>query len=576
MAPQSFGKYQVTDLLGSGGMAEVYAGIHPDLERRVAIKVILPQFAAENDFEERFRREARVVASLRHPHIVQLYDFDVVDGRHFMVMEHLEGGTLKDHLRSLRQRKSTMPLAEIVHLVEAIASALDYAHARGAIHRDIKPANILFTVAQEAVLTDFGIAKLLEDAARLTATGGVVGSPFYMSPEQATGDAVDARSDQYSLGVVLYEMATGRTPFQGSSAVAVMTQHLNSTPPSPRAFNANLPTAVDEVILKALAKRPAGRFSSAGEFAHAFRQAVEGQSSVVVPAPALDENEPTLVDGADAPLASDATDAHAATDPMQQAPAPVPGEDAATVVDERSEAASPPPVTTPPATPASRPEPSQPEPSASGPPQSEPVNHPLARQNRAALPAVNEGEPDSSDSIQLPDVPATPEPRPTTQNFNVGGIQAGIVNQGGEQTFSGDLTFNLDFGDIKAPPSQQEAPAEAAVTGGAQQELAAILEALRRAFAGSARVDRFVRLVTEFNTQLEALPAERVNDRKQVVKRVQALLLEMTEASPDPDMVEIMGASLERAVKPLAVIDPDLPAMVTRITSWVELMVEPD
>jgi serine/threonine protein kinase len=576
MAPQSFGKYQVTDLLGSGGMAEVYAGIHPDLERRVAIKVILPQFAAENDFEERFRREARVVASLRHPHIVQLYDFDVVDGRHFMVMEHLEGGTLKDHLRGLRQRKSTMPLAEIVHLVEAIASALDYAHARGAIHRDIKPANILFTVAQEAVLTDFGIAKLLEDAARLTATGGVVGSPFYMSPEQATGDAVDARSDQYSLGVVLYEMATGRTPFQGSSAVAVMTQHLNSTPPSPRAFNANLPTAVDEVILKALAKRPAGRFSSAGEFAHAFRQAVEGQSSVVVPAPALDENEPTLVDGADAPLASDATDAHAATDPMQQAPAPVPGEDAATVVDERSEAASPPPVTTPPATPASRPEPSQPEPSASGPPQSEPVNHPLARQNRAALPAVNEGEPDSSDSIQLPDVPATPEPRPTTQNFNVGGIQAGIVNQGGEQTFSGDLTFNLDFGDIKAPPSQQETPAEAAATGGAQQELAAILEALRRAFAGSARVDRFVRLVTEFNTQLEALPAERVNDRKQVVKRVQALLLEMTEASPDPDMVEIMGASLERAVKPLAVIDPDLPAMVTRITSWVELMVEPD
>jgi serine/threonine protein kinase len=575
MTPQSFGKYQVSDLLGSGGMAEVYAGIHPDLERRVAIKVILPQFAAENDFEERFRREARVVASLRHPHIVQLYDFDVVDGRHFMVMEHLDGGTLKDHLRSLRQRKSAMSLVEIVHLIAAMASALDYAHGRGAVHRDIKPANILFTATREAVLTDFGIAKLLEDAARLTATGGVVGSPFYMSPEQATGDAVDARSDQYSLGVVLYEMATGRTPFQGSSAVAVMTQHLNSTPPSPRAFNANLPAAVDEVLLKALAKRPADRFGSAGEFAHAFRQAVEGQSSVAVPVAALDENEPTVVHGADAPVASDATHARAATDPTRQAPASPPGEDAATLVDGRPESASPPPMP-PPTTPASRPEPSQPEPSASEPPPSEPVDHPPARQNRPALPAVDEGEPDGSDSIQLPDAPATPEPRPTTQNFNVGGIQAGIVNQGGEQTFSGDLTFNLDFGDIKAPPSQQEAPAEAAATGRAEEELAAILEALRRAFAGSARVDRFVRLVTEFNTQLEALPAERVNDRQQVVKRVQALLLEMTEAQPDPDMVEIMGASLERAVKPLAVIDSDLPTMVTRITSWVELMVEPE
>ena len=223
MVPATFGKYVVTEVLGRGGMAEVYAGIHPDLGRKVAIKVILPQFATESNFEERFRREARLVASLRHPHIVQIYDFDVVDGRHFMVMEYLAGGTLKDRLRALHQQKAQMALPEAAGLLEALAGALDYAHSRGAIHRDIKPANILFTAEQEPVLTDFGIAKLLEDVARLTATGGVVGSPFYMPPEQATGAAVDARSDQYALGVVLYEMVTGRLPFQGSSAVAVMT-----------------------------------------------------------------------------------------------------------------------------------------------------------------------------------------------------------------------------------------------------------------------------------------------------------------------------------------------------------------
>src|SRR5690606_11245053 len=150
------------------------------------------------------------------------------------------------------------------------AGALDYAHERGAIHRDIKPANILFTAAHELVLTDFGIAKLLEDAAHLTATGGVVGCPFYIPPEQACGDVMGERSDQYALGVVLYEMAAGRVPFQGSTAVAVMTQHLNSAPPSPRAFNAALSPAIEAVLLKALAKRPDDRFGSCGELAQAF------------------------------------------------------------------------------------------------------------------------------------------------------------------------------------------------------------------------------------------------------------------------------------------------------------------
>jgi hypothetical protein len=176
-----------------------------------------------------------------------------------------------------------------------------------------------------------------------------------------------------------------------------------------------------------------------------------------------------------------------------------------------------------------------------------------------------------------PTVPPAAPSKPTTQTFNVGGIQAGIVNQGGEQTFSGDLTFNLDFGELKAAPAQEAAPATVASTGGGDAaDLAALLEALRRAFADSARVDRFVRLVTQFHAQLEALPPQHADERQQVVKRVQALLMEMTQAKPDPDLVEIMGASLERAVRPLSEIDPDLPTVVTRITSWGELLVQPE
>ncbi len=398
MASITFGKYVVTAVLGSGGMAEVYAGIHPDLGRKVAIKVILPQFATESNFEERFRREARVVASLRHAHIVQLYDFDVVEGRHFMVMEYLDGGTLKEHLRALQQQKLRMSLPEIANLIDAIAGALDYAHSRGTVHRDIKPANILFTAAREAVLTDFGIAKLLEDAARLTATGGVVGSPFYMPPEQATGGVVDARSDQYSLGVVLYEMATGRVPFQGSSAVAVMTQHLNSAPPAPRTVNAALPVAVEAVLLKALAKQPGDRFGSAGELAQAFRQAVAGQSSMAFSAPSLDENARTVLSRAGAPPDNPVnptldpavypTEADAATVVSAGSPTSLPAEDPASVMTKRTEAAAPPPVSTP----TPRVESPQAGPPPAG-PGGIPVDQPPVPLDQASLPAVDESRP---------------------------------------------------------------------------------------------------------------------------------------------------------------------------------------
>ncbi|MBI4785598.1 MAG: tetratricopeptide repeat protein [Chloroflexi bacterium] len=279
MAAQSFGKYVVTQRLGRGGMAEVYRARHPFLDREVAIKVILAQFATSADFEERFRREAKLVAALRHPNIVQLYDYDVAAGEPYMVMEYLEGAMLKDRLAEFRARGETIPLGEAARILDAVASALDYAHARDAIHRDVKPANILFTSADEPVLTDFGIAKIVTDTAQVSASGSPIGTPAYMSPEQAQAEPVDAHTDIYSLGVVLYEMATGRVPFQGDSPTAVMMQHLTATPPPPRDLNANIPEAVQAVILKALAKKPAERFATAGDLARAFRAALRGESA---------------------------------------------------------------------------------------------------------------------------------------------------------------------------------------------------------------------------------------------------------------------------------------------------------
>lgn len=282
MLPESFGKYAVLQRLGHGGMAEVYEAYDPNLDRRVAIKVIHAHLALDPDFGERFHREARLVASLRHPHIVQVHDFDAAHDQPYMVMEYLDGGTLKDRLSQLQSRGETMPLAEVKRLLEAIASALDYAHAQGAVHRDIKPANILFTANGEPVLTDFGIAKLLGELTQMSATGSVIGTPVYMSPEQAASRPVDKRSDIYSLGVILYELTAGRAPFAGESPTAVMMKHLNEPPPPPRRFNPSLPQAVEGVILRALAKDPAQRYATAGDLARAFTAALSGDAATVV------------------------------------------------------------------------------------------------------------------------------------------------------------------------------------------------------------------------------------------------------------------------------------------------------
>lgn len=294
MPTESFGKYVITQTVGKGGMAEVYQGVHPELNRRVAIKVIHPHLSDEETLGERFRREANLIASLRHPHIIHLYDFDVSGSQLYMVMEYLDGGTLKDRLKELRLRGEIMSLPEAGRFLDPLAAALDYAHARGAIHRDIKPANILFTREGEPVITDFGIVKLLGENTQMSLTGGLVGTPSYISPEQAAGGQIGRHSDIYSLAIVVYEMVAGRVPFQGDSITAVLIQQINDPPPAPSSINPKIPPTVEAVILKALAKDPTKRYATAGDFARAFQAAIASQPSAVPPPP-VRHDDATLI-----------------------------------------------------------------------------------------------------------------------------------------------------------------------------------------------------------------------------------------------------------------------------------------
>ena len=270
---KKIGKYRIEKRVGRGGMAEVWLGHHPTLNRPVAIKVMLPFLGEAPGFEQRFLQEARLVASLRHPNIVQLYDFDIEDGRPFMVMEYLEGGTLHSYLRH-RSIQSPLPLEEAISLFGLIARGLTYAHQQGAVHRDLKPANILLTNSGEPVVSDFGIAKLLHLDGQLSVTNAAIGTPAYMSPEQARGKPVDARSDLYALGLILYEMVTGRLPFKAEHQIGLLSLHMTAPPPDPTRFRPDLPEPVSRVILRALAKDPAERYENGDEMALALYQAM--------------------------------------------------------------------------------------------------------------------------------------------------------------------------------------------------------------------------------------------------------------------------------------------------------------
>jgi serine/threonine protein kinase len=268
------GKYRIKKRLGRGGMAEVYLAEQKSLGRKVAIKLMHAFLLSDQDFLNRFKREARAMASLSHPHIVSVYDFDTYgEDSYYLVMEYIDGGTLKAHLQELAARKERMPLERVVTLITQTADALAYAHNRGMVHRDIKPGNIMLDgETGKAVLTDFGIVKLLGgQTAAYTMTGALIGTPAYMSPEQALGKPGDARVDIYSLGVLLFQMTTGKLPFDADTPLAVVLKHVNDPTPLPVSFNPGIPPDLQAVVMKAMAKDPEDRYQTAAELAAALR-----------------------------------------------------------------------------------------------------------------------------------------------------------------------------------------------------------------------------------------------------------------------------------------------------------------
>jgi serine/threonine protein kinase len=272
---QVLGRYHLIEKLGRGVMAEVYKAQAPGLDRCVAVKV-LHSFLAEQDFIGRFEREATAMAKLQHPNIVPVFDFGCEGGLYYMVMEFIDGPTLKAELGKRSRMGQPFDPKEAIRILVAIGSAVDYIHGQGIVHRDLKPANIMFTSEGEPMLTDFGIAKIV-GAKRYTMTGAISGTPAYMSPEQGQGERGDERSDIYSLGVILYEMVTGRVPFQAKTPYTIIMKHIQDPPPLPRAVNPQLSESVERVILKALSKAPDDRYQTAGEMTRALQMAIEGE-----------------------------------------------------------------------------------------------------------------------------------------------------------------------------------------------------------------------------------------------------------------------------------------------------------
>ena len=277
------GRYELGELIGRGGMAEVHSGIDTRLGRTVAIKLLKSDLAADSSFEIRFRQEAQASARMAHPTIVRVYDagdevtldeYGVERHLPYIVMELVTGEVLRD---ILRQRKLTQQ--EAIFYATGILTALEFSHAAGVIHRDIKPANVMITSSNAVKVMDFGIARAVSDSsATLAHTNGIVGTAQYFSPEQAKGETVDLRTDLYSTGVLLYEMLTGKPPFTGETAVSVAYQHVSETAPAPSLVNPNISAAIDSVVMKSLAKDKNARFQSAAEFRAALAAAVTGTS----------------------------------------------------------------------------------------------------------------------------------------------------------------------------------------------------------------------------------------------------------------------------------------------------------
>ena len=324
-AVESLGKYTIRRQLGRGAMGTVYEGFDPVIERVVAIKTVnMPEEADEETAEEiaRFRREAQAAGRLSHPNIVGVFDYGQSAGIEYIVMEYVDGPSLK----SLLDKNERFPMPRIVQIMEDLLAGLQYSHERGVVHRDIKPANLMLTKGGQAKIADFGIARI--ESSSMTQAGTVLGTPAYMSPEQFMGQVVDARSDIYSSGVLLYQLLTGERPFEGSMS-AIMHKALHTEAPAPSQISVTAPRGLDAVVKKAMAKRPEDRYASASEFMAAIRKAVNEPNA---PVDEPDESEATMV---------------STPRPAQSQPASQPPVTASSL----AAAIAPPPAHTPPAPP---------------------------------------------------------------------------------------------------------------------------------------------------------------------------------------------------------------------------------
>jgi serine/threonine protein kinase len=264
---QTLGQYRMIEQIGQGGMATVFKAFQPGLNREVALKVLPPHFAQQTDFTERFAREAQAIGNLHHPNILPVYDSGQDKGYSFIAMRYIPNArTLADEMRA------ALKTERMIEVISQVAGALEHAHKAGIIHRDVKPSNVLLD-GQWALLSDFGLAKMVENPVELTGTGVGMGTPAYMSPEQGMGKKVDHRTDIYALGIILYEMLTGQVPHKAETPIATVMKRINEPLPMPRSLNPNIPEAVERVLLKALAVDPADRFNGAGELATALKAA---------------------------------------------------------------------------------------------------------------------------------------------------------------------------------------------------------------------------------------------------------------------------------------------------------------
>ena len=283
------GRYELGERLGSGGMATVYLAEDRTLDRQVAVKVLDERYASDPSFVERFRREASAAAGLSHPNIVAVYDRGEAEGTYYIVMEYIDGPDLKEVIRE----RAPLPAEEAVGYARQILAALEAAHRRGIVHRDIKPQNVMVGDDGRLKVTDFGIARAVAETG-MTEAGSVIGTAQYLSPEQAKGDDVTPSSDCYAAGIVLYEMLTGRVPFDGERPVTVAMKQIHEPPVPPRTFERSIPAALEEVVLVSLAKRPAERFASAEEMRAALAAAVDGQATgatAVIPPPVTERTQ---------------------------------------------------------------------------------------------------------------------------------------------------------------------------------------------------------------------------------------------------------------------------------------------